>query len=136
LTKDVDFQTLTAQAKKSCFLVAGVLLAIGAWNVYKERPPVYFTLAGISAVLLLLGLLWPAGARGFHKEWMAFAAVLGYINARIILGAMFFLAFTPMGLISRIFGRNPMNRSGLSQETYWIPRQKTRQAPDQFERLF
>lgn len=126
----------TEQARKSALVVAGVLLLIAAWNVFKDRPTIYFALGGIAVTLALVGLLWPAGARMFDRSWMFIAGVLGYINSRILLSIMFYGVMAPYGLIMRLFGRNTMNRRGPNQETYWIPRQKTRQMPAGFERQF
>jgi hypothetical protein len=87
-------------------------------------------------VLAFLGLAVPAGARAFHAVWMKIAHVLGWVNSRILLGAMFYFVMTPIGWIVRLTGADPLNRRKAAQETYWIPRQVTRPAPEQFERLF
>jgi hypothetical protein len=135
LTKLDPAQEAT-QARKSALLVGVVLLAIAAWNLWKGRPTVYFTTGGISLLLLLIGVTWTAGAIVFHRNWMRVAAVLGYINSRIILGITFFFLITPYGLVMKLFGRNILGRRGPKQDTYWIPRAKPHQQPKQFERLF
>ena len=136
MTKHLDPAQEAKQARKSALVVGLVLLAIAAWNIWKGRPPVYFTTGGTGLVLLLIGLLWSGGAMVFHRYWMRFAEVLGYVNSRIILGITFFLIITPYGLTMRLFGRNPLRRRGPKQRTYWIPRAKPHQEPQQFERLF
>ena len=129
-------QVSDAQARKSTALVGGVLLALAGWNAYRDRPTWYLPLAGAGGLLLLIALAWPAGARGFHAGWMRLAAVLGWINSRIILSVFFFLILTPVGLIGRLFGRDPLDRRGNRRESYWIPNERTRQTPERFERLF
>jgi hypothetical protein len=124
------------QARKSALVVGLVLLAIAAWNVWKGRPPVYFTAGGIGLVLLVISFTWAAAALVFHRNWMRFAEALGYVNSRIILGITFFFLITPYSLIMRLFGRNILGRRGPKQDTYWIPRKKPHQEPQQFERLF
>jgi len=81
-------------------------------------------------------LFVPVAARGFHRAWMGFAEVLGYVNSRILLTILYYLLLTPYGFISRVFGRDPLTRRGPNQDTYWIKREKTRQTQQQFERLF
>ena len=127
---------LTAQARQSALAVGVVLLLLAGWNFWEQRPAVYypFGLAGIS--LILISRVWDAGARTFHHYWMKFAAVLGYINSRILLSLMFYLVIPPSGLVMRLFGRNPLRRRGPAQDSYWIPRKKLRQEHQQFERLF
>lgn len=129
-------QRTADQARKSALAVAGVLLLIALWNVYKDRPVVYFTLGGTAVTLALIGFFWPRGAILFDRSWMFAAGVLGYINSRILLSIMFYVIITPYGLIMRLFGRNTMNRRGADSETYWIPRKRTRQMAAGFERQF
>jgi hypothetical protein len=126
----------TEQARKSALTVAAVLLLFAAWNVYRGRPVVYFTLGGIAVTLALVGWLWPGGARIFDRSWMFVAGVLGYINSRILLSIMFYGVMAPYGIVMRLFGRNTLNRRGPNAGTYWIPRKKTRQLPAGFERQF
>lgn len=122
-------------AKKSALLVGVVFLLIAAWNYYKGRPAVYAVAGGLGGVLVLVGLFVAPAARVFHVGWMKVAAVLGWVNSRILLGIMFYGIMTPMGIVMRFF-RNPMDRRGPNRETYWIRREKTRQPREQFERLF
>lgn len=117
-------------------MVGTILLLIAGWNVWRDRPAVYFTLGAIGTALVLVGLLWPAASRAFHRGWMRFAHALGYVNSRILLSVMFFLVMTPYGLLSKLFRRNPLNRRGPGGDSYWIPRRQTRQRPEGFERLF
>jgi hypothetical protein len=126
----------TRKARQAALVVAAVLAGLAAWHIYRERFVLSQIEAGLAAVLGLTGMLWAAGARGFYKGWMKAAAVLGYVNSRIILSAVFYLIFTPVGIVTRLLGRDPLNRRGKARDSYWIPRKKTRQSPEQFERLF
>jgi hypothetical protein len=42
---------------------------------------------------------------------MVFGCGLGWINTRILLGAVFFLMVVPMGVVMRLAGRDPMART-------------------------
>ena len=125
-----------SQARKTALVVAAVLLAIAVWNLYRGRPTVVAIFAGIAAVLTLIGLLVPVASRAFHRFWMGIAAVLGYINSRILLSLLYYGVFAPMGLVRRLMGRDPMKRRGSPQSSYWVRREYTRQTKGQFERLF
>jgi hypothetical protein len=125
-----------AQARKTAFLVGGVLLLLAAWNLYRGRIAALYVLGGIACALFLTGLLLPPVARRFHILWMRLAVALGYINSRILLSLMFYLVFTPYGLVMRLCGRDPLRRRGARRDSYWIPRKVTRQTKEQFERLF
>ena len=125
-----------AQARKTALVVACVLLAVAAWNLYRGRTTVVAIIGGAGGVLLFVGLLLPSLARRFHVFWMQLAAVLGYVNSRILLSLMYYGVFTPYALISRLAGRDPLRRRGARSETYWVERKTSRQTKQQFERLF
>ncbi|MDT5293997.1 MAG: hypothetical protein QOJ76_877 [Acidobacteriota bacterium] len=130
-------QTLTdAQARKTALVVAAVLLAVAAWNLYRGRTAVVAVSGIVGAALLVTGLLLPAAARRFHTGWMRFAAALGHVNSRVLLTLMYYLAVTPYGFVSRLARRDPLRRRGARRESYWIERKTTRQTREQFERLF
>jgi hypothetical protein len=124
-----------AQARKSALLVAAVLSAIAAWNLYRGRTGVVIVFGAIGAALIIVGFI-PAAARAFHNVWMRFAAALGHVNSRVLLTLMYYLAVTPYGLVSRLVGRDPLRRRGARGESYWVERKRTRQEREQFERLF
>lgn len=125
-----------AQARKTAWVVAAVLLLIAAWNVYRGRTTLVVIFGGIGALLLIVGLFIPAAARRFHVAWMRFAVALGHVNSRVLLSLMFYGALTPYGFISRLVGRDPLRRRGNRLESYWIERKQTKQTREQFERLF
>lgn len=92
--------------------------------------------ASIAGLLTLIGLFIPVAARAFHRFWMGIAAVLGYVNSRILLSLLYYGLFAPVGLVRRLFGKDPMKRRGPAQSSYWVTREYTRQTKNQFERLF
>ncbi len=124
------------EARKSALVVAAVCLGIAGWNLYRERTHIAYPAAAIGAVLAFVGLAVPPAARAFHAGWMKLAHALGWVNSRILLGAMFYLVMTPVGWVVRLTGGDPLNRRKAAQPTYWVPRTVTRPAPEQFERLF
>ena len=124
------------QARKTALVVAAVFLLIAAWNLYRGRAGVVFVFGAFGALLLVAGLLFRAAARAFHNAWMRFASALGHVNSRVLLSLMFYGALTPYGFVSRLLGRDPLRRRAKGRESYWIPRERTRQTREQFERLF
>ena len=127
-------ESTTWQAQKSTALVAGVLALIGVLQWYRGHA-VAVVWAAVAGALFLCALIPPA-ARRFFRVWMAFAAVLGAVNARILLSAFFFLVVTPVGFVVRMLGNDPLDRRGPSKSSYWCRRPTTRQTPQGFERAF
>lgn len=136
VNRDNNPQVSNKQARNTALIVSGVLLLIAAWNYHRGRANVVAVLGVAGLSLLVMGLFVPPLARRFHWAWMKLASVLGYINSRVLLFLLFYLLITPYGLISRLFGRDPLNRRGAAKASYWIPRKTSRQRREHFERSF
>jgi len=124
------------EARKTALSVGGVLLAVAAYSLWRHHPLRAQILGAAGGLLLLIGLAAPRWAVPFHNAWMRVAAVLGWINSRIILGFLYYGVMTLLGAVLRLSGRDPLRRRGPAGESYWIPRAKPRQDREQFERLF
>ncbi len=124
------------QARKTALSVGVALIVIGGWSLWRHHLLRAEIFGGAGVLLCLLGLAAPRWALPFHLAWMKFAGVLGYINSRVILSVMYYGVLTPIGAVTRLLGRDPLNRRRAPAESYWIPRPKPRQEREQFERLF
>ncbi len=124
------------RSRKTALTVAAVFALLALWNVYRRRLLVVEIFGALSAVLLMVGLFLPSWAARFDRGWFRLAAVLGYINSRILLSIVYFLVITPFGLVMRLFRRDVLRRRKSGQATYWIPRQCPRQPRGAFERPF
>ena len=136
VTQQTNAAVTNAQARKSALLVAAVLLAVAAWNVYRGRTGVVVIFGALGGALLVAGLLVPPAARAFHTAWMKFAVLLGHVNSRVLLTLVYYLVVTPYGVVTRLAGRDPLRRRGAKAESYWVERKTTRQTREGFERLF
>jgi hypothetical protein len=125
-----------AEARKTALLVGGVLGLLTAYFWWRARMTAAAVAGSLAALLGIFGLFIPPLAKLFHRGWMTFAYALGYVNSRIILTLFYFLVVVPYGLISRLFGRDPLQLRQRDLESYWTPRSATRQSKEQFERLF
>jgi len=106
-----------------------VFAAIIAWMVYRkwESVPVATAIASTGAVLGIVGLIVPAVARWIYIPWVLAAFPIGWTISHILLGAVFYLAVTPLGLLMRLLGRDPMQRAfDRSAKSYWIARPENR----------
>jgi hypothetical protein len=64
----------------------------------------------VTAILSSSALLLPSLLAPIYKGWMGVGHVLGWINTRIILGVIFYALLLPIGLLMRLFGKDPMAR--------------------------
>ncbi len=103
--------------------VGVVFVVIAFWPVVwrGEALRVWALIPGV--LLAVMGVSWPKILAPVFKVWMKVGHVLGWINTRIILGAVFFVIITPMGLIMRLFGWDSMSKTIVpSQDTYRVVR--------------
>ena len=56
---------------------------------------------------------------------MAYAAFpIGFVLSHLMLAAAYYLVMTPIGLLMRLFGHDPMRRRfDADAETYWVERE-------------
>lgn len=67
---------------------------------------------------------------------MKFAHVLGWINTRIILSIVYFFIFTPLALIFRLMGKDPLGRPFEAVDSYWAKKEAKTFKPDDYRRQF
>ena len=74
----------------------------------------------ISIIFLILGLLNSKILSPLNKLWFKFGIFLSKIISPLIMGIIFFLVVTPIGLIMRIFGKDVLNLKYNKNQSYWI----------------
>ena len=74
----------------------------------------------ISLTFLILGLLNSKILTPLNKLWFKFGIFLSKIISPFIMGIIFFLVVTPIGLIMRLLGKDLLNLKYNKGKTYWI----------------
>ena len=74
----------------------------------------------ISVIFLILGLLKSKLLTPLNKLWFRFGIFLGKIISPIIMGIIFFLVVTPIGIIMRLLGKDLLNLKYNKEKSYWI----------------
>jgi hypothetical protein len=89
-------------------MVGGIFAGIGLWPVaiHAAAPRWWAIIA--SVCLVIPALAFPKRLSWVFQRWMALGHILGAINSRILLGVIFYLVVTPIGLIRRLLGKDPM----------------------------
>ena len=114
----------TKQLRSFGLLVGGIFALIGVWPALWRGQPLRLWGVIVGGALLALALIWPRSLAQVYRLWMAVGAVLGWINTRLILGVLFYGVFTPIGLLMRLRGKDPMRRTLTPEvDTYRVVRQ-------------
>ena len=74
----------------------------------------------VSFIFLILGLLKSKILTPLNKLWIKFGILLGMIFSPLIMGIIFFVIVTPIGLLMRLMGKDPLNLKYNLHKSYWI----------------
>jgi hypothetical protein len=74
----------------------------------------------ISIIFLVLGLLNAKILTPLNLLWTKLGFLLGKIISPIVMGIIFFLIITPIGLFMRLLGRDLLNLKFNKNLSYWI----------------
>jgi len=90
--------------------VGGIFAMIGLWPlVIRSADPRWWALL-IGACLTVPAVVYPGCLFWVYRGWMMLGHVLGWVNTRIILSAVFYLVVTPIGIIRRWLGKDSMGK--------------------------
>ena len=113
-----------------------VFLIIALWPLLGRSEPRWWALI-VGAVLLVVTLAIPALLTIPNLLWMRFGILLHRVVSPVVLGFMFYVVVTPMGLLMRAFGKDPMRlHDETSAESYWIKRDPPGPQPDSMPHQF
>ena len=96
-----------------------VFLLIGVYPLLKGNDLRIWSLI-ISFIFLFLGLINSRILTPFNRLWFKFGLLLGKFISPIIMGIIFFIVVTPIGIIMRLFKKDLLNLKFNKKETYWI----------------
>ena len=96
-----------------------VFLLIALYPLLKESDLRIWSLL-ISLIFLALGLLNSNLLTPLNKLWFKFGLFLGKIISPLIMGFIFFVVVTPIGIIMRLLGKDLLNLKYNKKKSYWI----------------
>ncbi len=110
-----------------CGLVGFLLYRHTPWSI--AAYIVWASGLGLGAI----GVIYPAFIQPIYKGLLYATFPIGYVVSHLLLGLVFYGLVTPIGLIMRMLGRDPLERKlELERHSYWSPHQ----APGNIERYF
>jgi len=84
----------------------------------------YFFLVG-SVILLFISFFYRKLLKIPNLYWAKLGVLLGGLISPIILGAVYFVAIFPVGILLKIFGKDILNlKFKRMAKTYWISRDR------------
>lgn len=123
--------------KEFGLIVGGVFVLLGSWWIYRGKfLNAAYVLICLGVVLILFGVVAPRLLAVPRKLWMKLAEGMSYVSSRIILAIVFFLVLTPIGLVKRAMGWDPLQRRAGSRDSFWQPYPERQKNPRHYERMY
>lgn len=119
----------------SWIVVLGLLGLLSAWRSGQYWPAAGLLWIGAGTVGAL-GLARPPTIRPFYLALLYVTLPIGWVFSHMLLGAIYYLAITPTGLIIRWFRKDPMaRRPDPTAQSYWA-KLETPEATDRYFRQY
>ena len=101
-----------------------VFLIIALWPLKYEGDIRWWSLA-LSTIFFILGVLNSKLLTPLNKLWLKFGIFLGAFVSPIVMGIVYYLVVTPIGVFMRFLGKDLLKMSKVKNtSTYWIKRDK------------
>lgn len=80
--------------------------------------------AGVAVAFAVVALVIPRILAVPNRLWMKLGLLMGKVVAPIALGILFFVVFSPMGILMRLLGKDPLKlKRDAAAATYWVNRE-------------
>jgi saxitoxin biosynthesis operon SxtJ-like protein len=112
-----------------------ILTVLGGFSLWKHHDAAGAALLVSGFAFGILGLFVPLRLLAVYRPWMKFAEMLGWFNTRLLLAVAYYLVLTPMGVLMRLIGKDPMAR-WIKRESYWVVPPEHSRGSKHFERQF
>lgn len=123
------------EGRKFAFTVGLAFLVFAGITWWRDHALLTRIFTSIGGVLLLAGILVPGMLGPVYRAWMKLAFLISKVTTPIFMGVTYFLVLSPVGLIMRGIGKNPMVRKE-SGGTYWVSREGEGERRSDLKRQF
>ena len=116
----MDTNTVTLPSNKRFgFFFCGVFSLLALY-FYFYASSLYAVVFLIFSIFFLLAAIFKDSLLSpFNRAWMQLGVLLGKIVSPIILAFLFFLMFTPIALLMRLFNRDELHLRSSNSDSFW-----------------
>lgn len=101
-------------------IVFSLLSVLASLLALKKYPSLMSYAIITGAVLMIFFIVFlPQKLSPLFKVWMKMSLFIGKVNTQILLGLIFICIVTPIGLVTRLAGRDQLKRKRIDSITYW-----------------
>jgi hypothetical protein len=123
---DVNWNPPRNQLRQFAVLFLIFIGGLGTILYFKGKPLIVSEILwNLSWIVCLAGVIYPPLVRPVYVVMMAVALPIGFVVSTILMLVIYYLIVTPIGLVMRLFGYDPMRmRPAAGTESFWIERPK------------
>ena len=112
-------------------LVGGIL----SWRGVDLQ--VAYTLWAAAAVIVVVYYAVPSLQKKIYLGWIYAVYPIGFVLSHVIMGVVYYLVVSPVGLMMKLVGRDPLARSlDKGAKTYWVEHRPADRDPGSYFRQF
>jgi len=105
------------------FVFGSVFLIVAGWPLLHGGAPRWWAM-GVAAAFALVALVRPAVLAAPNRWWLKLGLLLGRILSPIAMGVVFYGVITPIGLLMRALGKDPLKlKLDRATPSYWCRRE-------------
>ncbi len=103
-------------------VMAAATAILGALPLLRLAAP-HWLLIAVAVAFAALALIVPRALYPLNYAWFRLGLLMHRVISPLIIGAVFFLCVTPIGVIMRLFGKDVLSlRRRADLPSYWIVR--------------
>jgi hypothetical protein len=105
------------------FVFTGIFLIVAGYLWYSDSKTstiqIFLVLA---AVFFAFSIFMPVVLRPLNKAWYKLGLLMGRVVSPIVLGILFFILISPIAIVMRLAGRDPLKLRKQDVQSHWIDR--------------
>lgn len=110
-----------AEGRRFGLTVGGAFAVLSGILAWRGHAGLAVGLALPGGLLILAGSIIPGRLGGVHAAWMRMALAISRVTTPIVMGVIYYLVLTPMGILRRALSRNPLVHE-RREESYFVAR--------------
>ena len=118
---DVNWNPNRRELRQFALIWIGFFGLIGVYSLWGQHSLRAAAAFWAVAAAGLVDYLRPGVFRPVYVLWMALALPIGWTISHLLLLIVYYLVLTPIGLLTRLVGYDPMERRlDRSAKSYWV----------------
>ena len=118
------------------FVFAVFFSIVALWPLLNSAP-IRLWAAGVAGAITAAAVFNPNLLQPMNRLWFRFGMLLHKIVNPLVMAFLFFLTVTPIAIIFRLIGKDPLNRKpDPTCASYWIERDPKELSPESMKNQF